>query len=111
MCRTLRLSKTVFDCGTKHLVRYTIENKKFLQKLNRKYYKLTNDPFEDLKVIDGKRDTHLIGKTIYVRSIATCALGDEVCQCCAGQISALNMDIADGFAGFESEEITRRLVI
>ena len=111
LARTLRLSKHTFDCGTKHLVRYEVVNKKYLKKLNRKYYRLTQNPNEPLKVLNAEKDTHLIGKTIYVRSIATCALGDEVCQCCAGQISILNMDIADGFAGFESEEITRRLVM
>lgn len=105
---TLSLSRTVFDCGTKHMVPYKVWGEKVLQKLNDRYYRLENDPSEELKLLNAKKDKHLIGKTIWVRSVVTCALGDEVCQCCVGRTAKLNMDIAKGFAGFESEEITRR---
>lgn len=106
---TLQLSTTVFDCGTKHLVPYKIYNKEMLLKLNNKYYRETKDPGEPLKLLDAKNDTHLIGKWIYVRSIATCALGDKMCHCCVGRTALLNLDIASGFAGFESEEITKEV--
>ena len=95
LSRTLSLSKTVSDCNTKHLVPYFITSKKFLDKLDRKYYlKDPNDPYS-LDVIDSDRDTHLIGKTIMVRSAATCALENEVCSKCFGLNANLNFDIAD----------------
>lgn len=106
---TLQLSTSVYDCGTKHLIPYKVYNKEVLKKLNNKYYRETKDPSEPLKIVDAKKDTHLIGKRIYVRSIATCALPDGMCHCCVGRTALLNMDIATGFAGFESEEITKEL--
>ena len=107
LAETLKLSKNVFDCGTKHLVPYYVHSKSVLEKLNDKYYRTSKNPAESLKILNAKKDTHLIGSTIYVRSVATCALGDEICHCCVGRTAILNLDIADGFAGFESEEITK----
>lgn len=106
---TLKLSTSVYDCGTKHLIPYKIYNNDMLLKLNNKYYRETRHGNDPLKVIDAKKDTHLIGRTIYVRSIATCALKDQMCHCCVGRTALLNLDIADGFAGFESEEITKEI--
>lgn len=106
LARTLKLSKTVSDCNTKHLVKYTVRNAKFLKKLNGKFYKLDErDP--EYKLINSERDKDLIGKDIYVRSACTCALKDEVCAKCFGLTSNLNWDIADGISGFESEEVTK----
>lgn len=106
---TLKLSTHTFDCGTKHLVRYKVANQRILNKLNDKYYRLTEDSAEALKVVNARKDTHLIGKTIYVRSIAKCALGDKTCHCCVGRTAQWNLDIASGFSGFESEEITKKI--
>ena len=108
LARTLSMSTEVSDCGSKVLVCYDISNKTILKKLSGKYYKLDqNDDLEDFKLLDPKRDTHLIGKKIYVRSAATCALKNHVCAKCIGETSVTNSDIADGLAGFESEEITK----
>lgn len=107
LSRTLRLSKTVDDCGTKHLVRYTITNKKFLDKFNGKYFTMDPNDFYNLRPINSKKDTDLIGKTIYVRSAATCALKNEVCPKCFGTIANLNFDIADGIGAFLAEEIAK----
>lgn len=104
--RTLSMSTKVSDCGTKHLVRYNIESKAHLKKLSGKYYRLTNNPREELKILK-QTDTDLIGKTIYVRSAATCALKNHVCPKCVGQTAITNEDIADGLSAFESEEITK----
>ena len=88
------MSTDVSDCGTKHLVAYEIKTKKHLQKLNGKFYKENfDDPYTNL--LDAKLDTRLIGKTIYVRSAATCALGDCVCPKCVGITASTNYDIAD----------------
>ena len=106
------MSTEVSDCGSKHLVGYDVTSKKVLQKLSGKYYKLNpDDVSEDLKLIDFKRDTHLIGKKVYVRSAATCALKDCVCAKCIGETAVTNADIADGISAFESEEITELTLV
>lgn len=106
LARTLRMSTEVSDCGTKHLVAYDIKSKKRLSKLNGKYYKRSLDD-EYTHLLNAKEDVDLIGKTIYVRSAATCALGDCVCPKCVGITASTNYDIADGLSAFESEEISK----
>lgn len=106
LARTLSLSKTVFDCGTQYYVEYDIISKKFLKKLNGKFY--LDEATDELRVVDSKRDSHLIGQKIKFRSAATCACdNDKVCCMCFGRTASLNFDIADGVAGYESEEITK----
>ena len=105
LTRSISMSTTVADCGSTHLVEYTITNAKMLKLFDGKYYRLPEE--EDLHVIDGLNDTHLIGKTILVRSIATCALHDgKICQTCIGKISKWNFDIADGFFIMLTQEWT-----
>lgn len=108
LARTLSLSKTVSDCNTKHLLPITIENQKMLHKYNGRYYRLDEHKGTTL-LINSKRDTHLIGKTIYLRSPITCACENEneICHKCFGTTSLLNFDIADGVTGFEVEEVTK----
>jgi hypothetical protein len=108
LARTLSMSETVSDCGSNHLICYEVTNKAVLKKLSGKYYKLDpEDKREDLKCIDYKEDTHLIGKKVYVRSAATCALKNHVCSKCIGETAVTNADIATGLSAFESEEITK----
>ena len=103
---TLKGSKTVVDCGTTHLVTYFVANKKILQKLNGKFYKIHD--YEDLKVVNAEKDKDLIGQRIKVRSAATCACGpNEVCSRCLGLTINLNNDILDGYSIYETEEVTR----
>lgn len=109
LARTLSMSTTVSDCGTKHLVEYEIKNKSILEKLNGKFFKVNEE--DDLRLLNAKRDKDLIGKKILVRSAATCALGDHVCPKCIGYTATLNFDIADGISGFESEEVTRHYLV
>lgn len=103
---TLKVSKTVVDCGTTYLVTYNIINRRILKKLNGKFYKVNKtDP---LKVLNAEKDTHLIGKKILVRSVATCACGEnEVCSRCIGLTVNLNNDILDGYSIYETEETTQ----
>ena len=104
--RSVSVSKTVSDCNTKHLVKYDVINKKILKKLHGKYYKIKDT--DDLQLLDATKDKHLIGRTIKVRSAATCACGEnEVCSRCIGHSIIMNTDIMDGFATYESEEITK----
>lgn len=105
LARTLSLSKTTSDCDTKHLVDININSQKMLNKYNGRYYKI--DGSDSTLLINAKRDKHLIGKTIHLRSPITCACGDKVCHKCFGTTSLLNLDIADGVSGFEVEEVTK----
>lgn len=107
LCRTLSLSRTVSDCGTVHLVKYYVTNKNFLRKFNGKYFTLDPNDLYSMRPINYAKDKELIGKTIYVRSIATCALENEVCAKCFGLNANLNFDIADGIGAFLSEEAAK----
>ena len=106
LARTLSMSTSISDCGTKHLVEYEIKSKAHLKKLNGKYFKMSPDD-DDLLLLHAKHRKDLIGKKIYVRSAATCALGDCVCPKCVGSTASTNYDIADGLSAFESEEVTK----
>ena len=102
LTRTLSMSTEVSDCGSKHLIGYDVLDKNVLKKLSGKYYKLDkDDDKEDLKIINFKRDKHLIGKKVYVRSAATCALKNHVCAKCIGETAVTNQDIANGLSAFE----------
>ena len=105
LARTLSLSRTVSDCDTKHLLEIDITSKKMLKKYNGRYYK--EDLDGPLMLINAKKDTHLVGKKIHLRSPITCACGDEVCHKCFGTTSLLNIDISEGVSGFEVEETTK----
>lgn len=106
LARTLSMSKDVADCGSKHLIPYEIKTKKHLQKLDGKFYKFKlTDP--DYQVLDANNDDHLIGQTLYFRSVITCRLKNEVCPRCIGLTANINEDIADGIAAFQTEETTK----
>lgn len=100
LSRTLTLSKTVYDCGTKHLLPLKVENATFLRRLENKWYKEKES--DELKLIHYNDCKHLIGKTILVRSILTCGCGDEVCHVCYGNDSHLVMNMP-GMAIFNTE--------
>ena len=107
LARTLELSREVSDCDTKHLVTYEVKTRKHLKKLVGKYYQLDGD--DDYKLVK-PTDDYLIGKKIHVRSAVTCACGqNHVCARCVGEVANLNWDIAEGIAGFESEENTKEV--
>ncbi len=105
---TLPLSKVHHDCGSKLLVPKFIPDEKVLEKYNGRYYK-TADPDSHLRVLRAKMDKHLIGQTIYLRSPLTCcnSFEDGVCHVCYGKNTMLALDIAEGAAGFGSQEITK----
>lgn len=105
LARTLSLSTTVSDCDTKHLLPIHITSKKMLDKYNGRYYKLEGD--SETRLLNSKKDKHLIGKVLHFRSPVTCACGDRVCHKCFGTTSLYNLDIADGISGFEVEEVTK----
>ena len=100
LSRTLTLSKTVYDCGTKHLLPVKVTDHIFLHRLENKWYK--EHESDQLKLIKYNECKHLVGKTILIRSILTCACGDEVCHVCYGNDSHLVMNMP-GMAVFNTE--------
>lgn len=100
LSRTLTLSKNVFDCGTKHLLPLTVTDSTFLHRLENKWY--CEHIGEPLRIIHFDECKHLIGKRIFVRSMITCALQDEVCHMCYGQDSHLVMNMP-GMSIFNTE--------
>ncbi len=101
MSRTMTLSKTVYDCGTKHMLPLTVTDSNFLHRLENKWY--CEHEGEELKLIKYDECKHLIGKRIKIRSLITCACGDkEVCHVCYGKDSHLMMNMP-GMAIFNTE--------
>lgn len=99
--RTLTLSDTVFDCGTKHMLHEYVRDSMFLRRLENKWY--CEHEGEPLKLIHYDDCKHLIGKHIWVRSLVTCACGnDEVCHVCYGRDSNLVMNMP-GMAIYNTE--------
>lgn len=106
LARTLSMSTRISDCGTQHPVCYEVKSEKHLKKLNGKYFKESLDE-TDYKVLNAKNRKDLIGKFVYVRSAATCALKNHVCAKCVGMTATQNFDISGGISAYESEEITK----
>lgn len=82
LARTLTLSSTVYDCGTKHMIKYYVRDGKFLHALENKWG--TETLGEPVQLIKYHTHKHLIGKHVWVRHVATCALGNECCHVCYG---------------------------
>jgi len=85
----------VEDCGTKHLMPFTIENKKHLLHLNNFYYSMKENG-KKLTKINSKKDTDLIGKTVYLRTPITCACKNGICKKCYGDLWKINKDMNVG---------------
>lgn len=104
LARTLSLSKTVSDCGTKHYLKIYIKTPQMLQKYNNRYYVDANG---EIRLVNARKDTQLIGTWVNFRSPITCSCHDEVCHVCFGRTSTMNFDISAGVVGFEVEEFTK----
>lgn len=98
--RTMTLSKTMYDCGTKHLLPLVVKDSTFLHRLENKWF--AEFLGDKLELIHYETHKHLIGKKIWVRSLITCAGDDEVCHVCYGRDSHLVMNMP-GMAIFNTE--------
>jgi hypothetical protein len=100
LSRTMTLSPTMYDCGTKHMLKLKVKDSTFLHRLENRWY----SEYEDgpLELIHYETHRHLIGKEIYIRSLVTCAGGDEVCHVCYGKDSHLVMNMP-GMAIYNTE--------
>ena len=102
-----------YSCNTRHYVQITITNSAFLKRFNNRYYRFRPDGPE--YKINSKKDTHLIGQTLYLRSPMTCASranGDGICYRCYGDLAYTNRNINIGTIAAEllSSELTQMLL-
>lgn len=97
-----------YICNTKSFEIIEIKNKTTLRMYNNRYYRLHEDGME--YIINSKKDTHLIGKTIYLRSPMTCASnarGEGICYRCYGDLAYTTRDINIG--RIASETVSSKL--
>ena len=81
------------DCHTKKLLRYKIDDMESLARIEGRYYR--SRPSSSFERIIQITDTHLIGKTIYLRSPAYCA-NPKICHKCYGKLYNNNKEINIG---------------
>lgn len=88
------INKEVEDCGTNHLAPVEIKNKKYLKFLSNTWYLEDKDSefYEKLT----ERDTHLVGKTIYIRTPFLCACKKGICKTCYGELYKENQNMNVG---------------
>jgi hypothetical protein len=102
MCQTVRHLHQDCDCGTKEYLRWQVRGVEFneegdvifagdLPLLTGKYY--LDEESGKLKAITG-HETHLIGKSIKMRSVIHCAHPDPygICSTCFGELSLSVLD-------------------
>ena len=102
-----------YSCNTRHLIKITIQNFPMLKMFNNRYYRFREDGPE--YKLNFKKDSHLIGQTIYFRSPMTCAShanGQGVCYRCYGELAYTNANINIGTIAAEllSSELTQMLL-
>lgn len=86
-----------YDCHTDNLIPVEVKSSDHLKSLNLRYYRLTPNGQE--KCINHRKDQHLIGKTILLRSPITCASharGHGICMKCYGRLAFAIHDYMDG---------------
>ena len=103
-----------YDCHTRHYVKVEVKSDKFLKHLSLMWYREHPNGIE--RSIDYRKDKHLIGKTIYLRSPITCASaaqGHGICYKCYGNLaySVYNVDeqIGINIGRIAAEIITSKL--
>lgn len=102
-----------YVCNSRHFVQVTILNMSILKMYNNRYYRFRKDGPE--YIVNYKKDSHLIGQTLYFRSPITCAShanGDGVCYRCYGDLAYTNETINIGTIAAEllSSELTQMLL-
>ena len=77
-------------CNTVHYVTYFIKNDTLLRLLDQRYY-IT--PKGEVKLLNYKKDTHLIGKVVNFYSPCTCNSKEGICKRCYGELFEINKDL------------------
>ena len=96
-----------YICNSKNFETITIDNKSMLYEFNMRYYRFTPNGMEYR--INYKKDLHLIGKTILLRSPITCASaarGEGICYRCYGDLAYVNNNVNIG--QMASEELSSK---
>jgi hypothetical protein len=85
----------VDDCGTKHLLPFTVESKAHLNHINNLYYSKKSNGTK-LSKINSDKNKDLIGQTIYLRTPITCACNNGICKKCYGDMYKINQNMNVG---------------
>lgn len=96
-----------YTCSTKNFQKIHVKNLEMLHELENKYYRLSP---KGMDYMITSKDTHLIDKTIYLRSPMTCssaAKGEGICYKCYGDLAHTNNDINVG--KIAAEELSSKL--
>lgn len=101
-----------YCCDSKNFQELYITNENVLNRVLGRYYRLNPNGME-YKI--KPEDTHLIGKTILLRSPMTCASaarGEGICYRCYGELAYINKDINIGKMASElmSSVLTQRML-
>ena len=90
---SVKLSRTVDDCHSVNPIPIKIVDRKYLEKLDGRRYKLPGEPVTGkYRIINAKKDEHLIDEIVWVRSPITCCAKDGVCKECYGELFYTNID-------------------
>ena len=87
-----------YDCRSNNFIKIEIKNKRALEMFHNRYYRITPNGIDH--ILNYRKDIHLLGKTIYLRSPATCASaasGNGVCYKCYGDLAYTLFDTEQGF--------------
>lgn len=100
-----------YVCDTKNFLEVTIDDQTQLSLFNDRYYK--DNEFGPDKLLNARKDKHLIGKKLLFRSPTTCASfarGEGICPRCYGRLYWVNRDINPGKMAAEllSSKFTQR---
>lgn len=95
-------------CNSKRPLLYEIKNEECLKKINRRFYYLDSD-MSEMKCINAKKDKHLIGKTIYLRSPMTCTCPDGICEACYGELAFTNSEKYFNIGAFASSKLNNTI--
>ena len=94
---TILNHNTSYECFTKHFIKYEIKTAKHLSMIKDRRYR--NIVPYGMEYTMSEYDTHMIGKTVYLRSPMTCASnsnGFGICKACYGDLYYTNLDINVG---------------
>lgn len=87
---SVKLSKTIDDCGSPNPIPINIKSEEHLAKLDGRRYRYRGDTV--YHILNAKKDKHLIGEEVFVRSPVTCCAHDGVCRECYGELYYTNID-------------------
>lgn len=97
-----RLNNHIEECGTNHPILYHVKDKAHLKIIDHCFYFFEEEGPQNLRVVN-RKDSWLIGKTIYLRLPVTCGLGqNQVCRHCYGEMYKVNGDEDFGQGSFGS---------